>query len=420
MNHIDVKHIKKRLAILFTGIVFLIAFFLEITFFSLKYYNISFNEKKEFDKITNQIISQIKYDSTFFNVFISQWIQLKPEMNDLRRMKWPKWWPERWLKFLNFLVWDENGKIIAQNLNQDINISQILRKDISYNDIFIWENEIFLKKIDISSLWNNYKDIIFFKKQWYIFKNYFEDLLLFFMINFIFLILFYYIWLFFVSKNLLPIEETLSDMNDFIHNANHELKTPISVISSNLQIIKTTKNYEEDLILNSIKEIKRIDELIRWLSNLSDIHSIAKIIDLNIQDEIQDIIEELQPDIHNKNIQIDCKIMTSLYIKANKEYFYIMFSNLLRNAIKYNIQNGNINITLYKNKLLISNTWELILNEDLPHIFDRFYKGEKSRNSDGFGIWLSLVKKICDIYHWNIKVTSKEKKETIFEIIFFK
>lgn len=416
MNNIDLKSTKKRLAIIFTLIVFVIAFFLELTYFSLRYYNNSFNEKRDFNEIINKISSQIKSDPQFFNIFIKEWIKFKPPWNE--DFKKPKWWPERWFKFLNFLLLDYKWNILAQNLNQDIKIFENIFVNLKYNYLLKWEGGILFKKIDVTHLWNNYKDLIFFKKQSYLWDDYFKDLFFFLLVNIFFSIFFYYIWLFFVSKNLIPIEETFKDMNDFIHNANHELKTPISVISSNLQLIKTTKIYEEDLILNSIKEIKRIDELIKWLSNLSDINSISNTIDLNLENEMNEIIQELKQNIDEKKIILKVNIIKNFQIKANKEYFYIMFSNLLRNAIKYNFENGNITITLDKNKLIISNTGQNISQDDVPYIFDRFYKGEKSRNSEWFGIGLSLVKKICEIYNWNITVKSEENKEIIFEIRF--
>jgi signal transduction histidine kinase len=145
-------------------------------------------------------------------------------------------------------------------------------------------------------------------------------------------------------------------MNDFIHNANHELKTPISVISSNLQLIKSTKSYEEDLIINSINEIKRIDNLIVGLSNLSNIHAISDMMEISLKNEIEDMIQELKQDTEKQNILLTFEVRKNIKIRANKEYFYIMFSNLLRNAIKYNRQNGQIHITLDKHILSISNT----------------------------------------------------------------
>ncbi|MDD5770053.1 MAG: HAMP domain-containing sensor histidine kinase [Candidatus Gracilibacteria bacterium] len=412
MNDITLKYTKNRLAIIFTLIVFFIAFFLELTYFSFRYYNFTYNDKRNFNNITNQIFSQIQKDPNFFNIFITEGIKFKPPINgDFQRGRGGDF------RFLNFLVLDNSGNILAQNIGDDLEININNYSGLKYNSQPKLSNGTFIKKIDISNFGDNFGDLILFKKQGYATENYLEDLFFSLLLNIIFSILFYFIGLFFVGKNLKPIEQTLSDMNDFIHNANHELKTPISVISSNLQLIKTTKSYEEDLILLSIKELNRINQLIEGLSSLSDINPITGVIELNISKEITEIIQELKGEIEKKEIILKQNILSNFKLKANKQYFYIVFSNLLRNAIKYNFQKGEINITLSKNKLIISNSGDGISKEDLPNIFDRFFKGEKGRSTEGFGIGLSLVKKICDIYNRKINVQSDEK-ETSFEINF--
>lgn len=415
MEKLDLKSTKTKLAIVFTIIVFVIASFLEIIYFSLRYYNIAYNEQKEFRDISQKINSDFSLSPLFLKLFLTQWINFKPPLEE--RINWEKRknWFDKWFRFMNFLVLDNSWKIVAQNLNQDFNMDLDLQW-LNYDEIKK-DDWIFMVKIDVSFVWNEYKDLILFKKQMYSVDDYFKDLIFFFLVNLIFSIFFYYIWLFFVSKNLKPVQNTLNDMNDFIHNANHELKTPISVINSNLWLLRETKTFEQDLIDDSINEIKRLDNLIKWLSNLSNITITSKTQTLNLQNEIQEIIQELSQNIQQKNINLQFDIIKNTKITANKEYFYIMFSNLLRNAIKYNFENWKIKILLDKNKLTISNTWEWISKQDLPNIFQRFFKWEKSRNSQWFWIWLSLVKKICDIYSWNIWVFSDEK-ETIFDIKF--
>lgn len=410
MNNIDLKKTKTKLAIYFALIIFFVSFILEFSYFSFKYINYSNIEKKEFNITTSQFSNQFFNDPILFNLFLSEWLRFKPMRNWMDKVN------QDWFRFLNFIILNRNWDIIAQNLNQKMDIKLNLDK-LNYNKIFnIW-NWIIIKKIDISLFPGDFKEIIFIKKLNYSFEYYIQDVFFFFLITLLFSTGFFYIWIFFVDKNLKPVEESLKDMNDFIHNANHELKTPISVISSNLQLLKNLKNYEEDLVENSINEIKRIDNLILELSNFSDIKSLSETIVLNLKKEIDEILKEYKKQIDGKNLFLDFNISKNIQIKANKQYFYIMFSNLLRNAIKYNKEKWEIKIILDKNKLIISNTWDIIKKEDLPNIFDRFFKGEKSRNSEWFGIWLSLVKKICDIYNWKIKVSSDEKN-TIFEIKF--
>lgn len=410
MEKMDLKNTKKQLAIMFAVIVFCVSFFLELSYFTIRYTNLSFYEKKEFNLITNQLSEQFSNNPMVFNIFLTEGLRFRPPREEYNKQ------PERALRFLNFMVLDSSWNIIAQNLNQNIVFSDKNISSLQYNILKKVSDSVLAKKVDISYFWWDIKDIIFIKELSYSLEDYFWDVFFFFLVTVCFSIVFYYIGIFFVDKNLKPVEEALADMNDFIHNANHELRTPISVISSNLQLMKATKSYEVDLVSDSLNEIKRMDNLILELSNFSDIQSISESIELDIQKEIQDIINEYQKEIDAKKINLTFTTIKIFSTKANTEYFYIMFSNLLRNAIKYNFESWSIHINLDKSKISISNTGLPIESSDLPHIFDRFFKWEKARNTQWFWIWLSLVKKICDIYKWKILVTSQQEKTT-FEII---
>lgn len=411
MEKMDLKNTKKQLAIMFAVIVFCVSFFLELSYFTIRYTNLSFYEKREFNLITEQLSEQFRNNPMVFNIFLTEGLRFRPPKEDYDRQ------PERALRFLNFIVLDSSWNIIAQNLNQNISLSNRYIYSLTYNNLEKISDSVLIKKVDISYFWWDIKDIIFIKELSYSLEDYFWDVFFFFLVTVCFSIVFYYIGIFFVDKNLKPVEEALADMNDFIHNANHELRTPISVISSNLQLMKATKSYEVDLVSDSLNEIKRMDNLILELSNFSDIQSISESIELDIQKEIQDIINEYQKEIDAKKINLTFTTIKNFSTKANTEYFYIMFSNLLRNAIKYNFESWSIHINLDKSKISISNTGLPIESSDLPHIFDRFFKWEKARNTQWFWIWLSLVKKICDIYKWKILVKSQSQK-TIFEIVF--
>lgn len=408
METSDLKYTKRRLAIIFAIIVFLVAFFLEASYFTIRYLNLGFSEKKQFDMMTNQLTQQFQKNPIIFNVFLTEWLRFRPPKQETRAPEWD-------LRFLNFIVLDSSGKVIAENLQKDIQIHYRDIQDFPYNLVKNIGEGVLWKKIDISYFWGWAQDMIFIKQISYSWEVYFWDVFFFFLITLCFSVVFYLIGSIFVDRNLKPVEETLSDMNDFIHNAHHELKTPISVIYSNLQMMKVTQKYEENLIDNSISEIKRIDNLILELTDFSNIRSISDMQEVNISEEIQKIVQEYENIIAGKKLNIFLQTDKMGVRKINKNYFYIFFSNLLRNAIKYNHDWGEIKIIWDKHKLIISNTWEKISWEDIPFIFNRFFKGEKSRWSEWFGIWLSLVKKICDMYKWKITVAS-DKDKTCFEI----
>lgn len=412
MQRSNLKSTKVRLSIMFAWLVFVIAFILELVYFTFRFVNFSYVEWQEFETNIINITNLIKKDQNFLQTFLNQ----KDIFRPIEKWKFQnKDGKDPWFRFLSFIVTDDSWNLVFNNIKENITKELDLSKLQDW--ITITSDWILLKKVDISSFWE-YKNIYFFKKQVYSLEDYFKDLSLFFLITAIFSILFYYIWYVFVNKNLKPVEEIILDMTDFVHNASHELKTPIAVISSNMQMLKATKFYDEELVIDSIQEIKRIDWLIVWLTELSNIKSTQVKEDLDLKKEIEEIIWELKTQIDKKNIKLDFKIQKDWIINANKQYFYMLFSNLLRNAIRYNNENWTINIVLDKQKFSISNTWYWIEKEDLEKIFYRFYKTEKSRSSEGFWIWLSIVKKICDIYNWQIKVTSEVNKLTTFEIHF--
>ncbi|MDQ7023780.1 MAG: HAMP domain-containing sensor histidine kinase [Candidatus Gracilibacteria bacterium] len=207
-------------------------------------------------------------------------------------------------------------------------------------------------------------------------------------------------------------------MEEFIQNAGHELKTPISIIHSNLQLIKAEKKYDKNLIIENIEELEKFNNLIDGLTELSGINLNIKKIKINLKKEIPEIIAENIKSIKIKKIKIKYIFKNNIKIIASKEHFKILFSNLLNNAIKYNKIGGEIKITINKNKLIIKDTGIGVTQINLEKIFDRFYRENNSQTGDGFGIGLSLVSKICEINKWKISVNSQKGEGTSFEIKF--
>lgn len=402
------KTTKKKLTIIFSIIIFLIAFCLELAFFSIKYFNEKRIFEAHFDTLTNEISEKILLSDKFiedFNEQLPKSIIDNIKQSDISSHQ---------MKFINFVILDENKKIVFYNFIEkfsldifnNINIQTTYRK----SDFLV--KKVFLKK---STIW---KQIVFFKSETYSFRQYINDLLQFFSITWMFSIIFYYIWYLFVSISLKPVWENLKDMKEFVHNAGHELKTPISVIHSNLQLIKATKSYDPELISESIEEINRLNSLMEALVDLSDMNREMQIESINMEEEIKTIIKEFSTLATIKNVNISFIVEQNFNLKANRDYFRIFFGNFLSNAIKYNREYWNVKIILQKNKVTISDNWIWIEKKDLNKIFERFFRAEKARSSSWFWIGLSLVKKISQIYSWKIKIKSELEKWTEIEVKF--
>jgi len=416
MRNTNLNKTKIKLTVLFTVLVFVMAVILESVFFTIKYQNNIYVERHQFNLKINSVENKFTSLKELVRVF-DVW---------KRVIQMWKLWEKRIrptdTNNINIIVFERNKwEIVFSNVIDENIWLEFVIEEFSENDYNRLENEdgYLVKKIKINDNKKIY-DILLIKKLNYPFHHYLWDLLGFVFITLLFSAIFYYVWYRFVSRNLKPVEDTLSDMQDFIHNAWHELKTPISIIHSNLQLIKETKTFEKDLIKEWLIEVNRLNHLIESLVELSNINSAEDTYKLDVKEEIKSIIKDFKTEAENKDVKIKFKKIDEKIILINKQYFYILFSNILANAIRYNKEWWRIDITLDKNKITIKDTWIGMNKEDLERIFDRFFMSENSRNNEWHGIWLSLVKKIADIYKMNISVTSEEKKGSEFVIEFYK
>ena len=413
MTNITLNNTKRKLTIIFTLIVFSFVSIFWIIYFSGKYYAYVKFEESQFEKFYSNIdFESLDIDQiTEFLVF-----QQKRNFN-----KWDVIWKihdnrdknHKPFEFMNYYIVDNNNEVIINDVKDDISLdllNEILEKDKYFSPTINWN--YLIKKFKLKD-WNT---ILFYREIFYNLNNYFKDVFWFVFILVLISIFIYKIWYIFVDKTLKPVENNMKEMEDFIHNVWHELKTPISVIDSDIQMMKELKKYDKEMISEIKWEVKRLNSLIDALINLSDINSFKNVSNLNLREISDTIISDFGAKISEKNISVENKIPENIEINANIDYFYMFLSNLIWNAIKYNKKDWKIKLA-YKSWILsIKDTWIGINSDEIDKIFERFYKTDKSRNSEWFGIWLSLVKKIADVYAWKIDIKSEEGKWSEFMV----
>lgn len=216
-----------------------------------------------------------------------------------------------------------------------------------------------------------------------------------------------------------------------VSDITHEIRTPLNVLQNNLEammdgVIPVTKeglNY-----LN--EEVIRFGKLINDLNLLKEFES--KSIKLNYETlQLDDLIKEMSKDFFmgadRKQITIEYESQPNetYQIIGDKDKIKQVMINLLSNSIKFTESNGKIDIKLYKDiKHIIIEVIDNgigIKQEDLPFIFERLYRGDKSRNQiEGNGIGLTIVKNILELHNAMIQVDSKEGKGTVVKIYFKK
>jgi signal transduction histidine kinase len=189
-----------------------------------------------------------------------------------------------------------------------------------------------------------------------------------------------------------------SIQKEFSENASHEMQTPLAIIKSKLELLIQSENFTET-------QIKLIQDIFDTLNRLSRINQalllISKIENKQYPvNEDMDIAAIIQKHLHNfeeliaeKKIETNIRLQPSLRIKINPLLADILFTNLISNAIKHNVENGRLAITQTEHSIMIESTGSPV-DFDPEYMFDRFRKGRQNSNSIGLG--LSIVKKIVD------------------------
>ncbi len=215
---------------------------------------------------------------------------------------------------------------------------------------------------------------------------------------------------FIISKSIIsPIKEVFEKQERFTQNVSHDLRTPLTVMSSNLYLIEQ-KKYQ-----NIEKNIENIKKTVEYMKKLvSDLLFFSQIGDrektrVNLNNLIKEQINLFTPKIQEKNIKIEIIENGTAEIEAAERDMEMLFGNLIENAIKYNKENGEIIIKIKPKYIEIKNTGKLIKKENLKKIFERFYREEKSRTTEGSGLGLSIVKEIADYYKMKVKVDVNDK-----------
>ncbi len=228
------------------------------------------------------------------------------------------------------------------------------------------------------------------------------------------------------GKTLLPIEEIIKEQKRFIADASHELKTPLTSLKTSIEVSIRSGKLPKDiqkLFQYNLEDVDALNELIDKLLNLSSLESKEPVFDhLDIKEAIETAFRRVKYLADEKKVSIN--IDTKNYqlvgdIFSLTELFTILFDN----GIKYCKQGGVIDLKVKpcKNHLVIivRDTGIGINKKYLPNIFDRFYRIDSSRTSStksGYGLGLSMAKKIVENHNGNISVSSEITKGTTFTI----
>lgn len=232
------------------------------------------------------------------------------------------------------------------------------------------------------------------------------------------------------ERTISPIREAFYKQKELIANASHELKTPLTVINTNLSVLENNKTEtiesQNRWINNIIEQTNRMNRLIYQMLDLSKTESLLASetkLPIQLSELIEKLVMEFEVNAFEKKIHVTSNIEENIVFNGNMENMIKLFTILIDNAIKYTQENGAIDLSLTqkKNKIefTIQNTGKGIEKENLGKVFQRFYKQDESYNQDSnhsFGLGLAIAKAIVNQLNGTITVTSEVNVHTTFVV----
>ncbi len=218
---------------------------------------------------------------------------------------------------------------------------------------------------------------------------------------------------------------------DFLRNASHELKTPVTAISGFAKTLLDGAMDDKKSLVEFLKIIdQQSDQLISLIQDVLTISHVQtkkdyRHITTNLKSYVDDRLKNFQALAQKKGLKVSNKVPKGIEVNIDHDALKRIFDNLVSNAIKYNVLGGDITVSCNKEnnfwQLKISDTGIGIAQKDIPRLFERFYRADESRNKQeisGTGLGLSIVKEIIDSLGGNIRVKSQRGVGSTFTVTF--
>ena len=226
-----------------------------------------------------------------------------------------------------------------------------------------------------------------------------------------------------------PVEKAWEQQKQFLADASHDLKTPLTVILANNNILSAhrseTVESQMKWIESTSEEAGRMSDLVNKMLELAKSEASKEELrfgEIDLSEVVENSILQFEVVAFEKNITIESGIQPDIHLRTHRSTLSKVLEILFDNAIKYSEENGTISVALYKSSkkvyFTINNKGEYIKPDELPHVFERFYRTNKEREVGGHGLGLSLAKKKCDMLGCKINAESNEEDGTTFTITF--
>jgi len=220
-----------------------------------------------------------------------------------------------------------------------------------------------------------------------------------------------------------PLAESYEKQKRFITDASHEIKTPLTIIDANTEVLEMESGENEwtKSIKNQINRLSSLTTNLVSLSRMDEENNKLQMTDFSLSDAVLEVCDSFVPLAQTCTKTLNTNIEKNLTVNGNEQSIRQLISILLDNSIKYANQNGVIAVSLKKaGKKNVLSVYNTVLNIEKGYhdiLFDRFYRADSSRNSQtgGYGIGLSLAKSIVEAHRG--KIISRSNDEHSIEFI---
>jgi signal transduction histidine kinase len=227
-----------------------------------------------------------------------------------------------------------------------------------------------------------------------------------------------------------PIEESYQQLKQFTADASHELRTPLTAIKTSVQVLQThpERIHPDDAdklqgIVSATDQMSRLVEDLLWLARHDSTLEmpLKKAMTIPLEELLEDVIDFFDLKAETKDISLKFNNYTPVSVTGEPSQLRRLFSNLLDNAIKYTNHGGSVTVSLDKIDkcavVSIQDTGIGIANDDLPFVFNRFWREDSARcHQEGTGLGLAIAKAITQYHGGTISVTSTLGVGTNFNV----
>ncbi|MBQ7689278.1 MAG: HAMP domain-containing histidine kinase [Clostridia bacterium] len=227
-----------------------------------------------------------------------------------------------------------------------------------------------------------------------------------------------------------PVEKAWEQQQNFIADASHELKTPLTVILANCGILQAHPQNTVEEQLNWIEStneeavhMKELVDKMLYLAKSENAKQATVFSDIDLTELVTRVALQFEPVAFEKGVLLEYKLEENVHVLADPTSVNQIIHILIDNAVKYAGEKGSVCVTLKRRQNFVllgtHNSGSPIPPEDLPHIFERFYRSDKARTSGGgYGLGLAICKTLVEQQKAEISVTSTAEAGTDFTVKF--